>query len=205
MISWLFRRWRTVKLYHKYYRRTGLYNFLFRNTFKLVTIILLILFVFFIIERYIIDFDNLFNEFIENLSWQIVILAFFISETLFGLIPPDLFIIWAEHFPKNYLIITYLAVLSYSGGFLSYKIGRIIRKIPSINRFVDNKFKDYFFTIKKWGAIVIIIGALFPLPFSTVSMAAGIMHYPLKYFVLFSLTRIPRFYIYALFFFQIMK
>ena len=62
MLSWLFRRWKAIRLYHKYYRRTGLYKFLFHNTFKLIAIILLILIIFFFIERYIIDFDVVFND-----------------------------------------------------------------------------------------------------------------------------------------------
>ena len=205
MLSWLKKRWKTILLFHKYYRRTGLYKFLFRNIIKVTAIIIFLLLLFLIIERYIIDFDDVFKEFIGNLRWYVVLIVFFISETFFGLIPPDLFIIWAHSFPHEFLVITYLACLSYIGGLLAFKIGNSIRKIPAINLFVNKRFQAHFGTFKKWGGILIILSAYFPLPFSTVSLVAGVMQYPLKFYLIFALSRIPRFYIFSLFLFQFIK
>ncbi len=205
MLSWIFRRWRILRLYYKYYRRTGLFKFIIKNTLKLIGIILLILMVLFFLERYIIDFDVIFNQYIGRLKWQNVIFVYFISEVFFGLIPPDLFIIWAKSFPSDYLMVTYLAVLAYIAAIISYRLGKWVREIPVINNFVTLKFKEHFNIIKKWGGIIILISALFPLPFATICFVAGVMHYPFRYFILFTLARIPRFYIYAFFLFQFFK
>jgi len=198
------KQWKRIKLYHKYYRITGLYKYIFQNALKIAGIIILILIAFVLIEKYIIDFDVVFYKMVKKFSWQSVILVFFISETFFGLIPPDLFIIWADHFPHRFLVLTYLALLSYLGGALSFKIGQFLRIIPAIEKFVNNKFKDYFITIRRWGGVIIVISALFPLPYSTISLVAGGMKFPERLYYLLGISRILRFYIYALFLFKVL-
>ena len=56
---------------------------------------------------------------------------------------------------------------------------------------------------KKWGGILIIVGALLPLPFSISCMAAGMIKYPFKSVILFGLFRFVRFALYGLAIFQV--
>lgn len=198
------KQWKKIRLYHKYYRITGLYKFIFQNALRITGIIITIIILFALIERYIIDFDIVFYNLAKKISWQSVILVFFLSETFFGLIPPDLFIIWADHFPHRFLVITYLALLSYTGGVISFKIGQFLHIIPIIEKYINNKFKDHFITIRRWGGIIIVFSALFPLPYSTISLVAGVMKFPERLFYLLGISRIIRFYIYALFLFKVL-
>jgi membrane protein YqaA with SNARE-associated domain len=194
-----------LKLYHRYYLKTGLYKFVLKNFLKVFLIIAVIIFVLVFIEKYIIDFDDFFEKYIQGLKWYYVIISFFISEAFMGLIPPDFYIIWAYKMPEKYQMLTLLAILSYVGGIYAYYLGRLIRKIPKINNFVHRKYDNHFITIKKWGGLIIVLSALLPIPFSIISMVAGIMHYPVKNYLLFALARIPRFYLYAIIIFNIMK
>jgi membrane protein DedA with SNARE-associated domain len=59
--------------------------------------------------------------------------------------------------------------------------------------------------IEKWGGLVIIMAALFPLPFAMISTIAGIVKYPFKTYLLYGLTRYIRFYLYAIVIFGALK
>ena len=50
---------------------------------------------------------------------------------------------------------------------------------------------------RKWGGVLILVGALLPLPFSIACIAAGMIKYPFKNVVFFGLFRFVRFAIYA--------
>ncbi|MDH5400020.1 MAG: hypothetical protein OEX02_17855, partial [Cyclobacteriaceae bacterium] len=74
------------------------------------------------------------NEYIHNLEWLISVskerwLVFFIfltSEVVFGLIPPEFFMIWSLHhgFSDSYILnVFYLAIISYFAGVVGYFIG----------------------------------------------------------------------------------
>jgi membrane protein DedA with SNARE-associated domain len=51
--------------------------------------------------------------------------------------------------------------------------------------------------LRKWGGLIIAVGALLPLPFAIASMAAGMIKYDFKAFLLFALLRFLRFAIYG--------
>ena len=56
----------------------------------------------------------------------IIFSIFFVSETVFGIIPPELFMIWAlrnELILQYVLNVTFLAILSYIAGVIGYYIG----------------------------------------------------------------------------------
>ena len=50
----------------------------------------------------------------------------------------------------------------------------------------------------KWGGVLIVVGALLPLPFSIASMAPGLINYNFGHYLLFGLSRFPRYVIYAI-------
>ena len=157
-------------------------------------VLLLILFLF---QYFVPDFDAQMEALLTHFRPISILIVFFISECILGLIPPDIFIIWAQNFTLPYAMVGLLAVLSYLGGAVSYVIGSYIGKIPVVENWLNKKFESSFDQIKKWGGILIVFAALFPLPFSPVCMAAGTIRFPLATFFLLGTFRFIRFYLYA--------
>lgn len=188
---------RTLSILNHYYIRSGLYRFVLRNALKVISILAVFIFLFWFVEKYIIDLEYLFTTVLKSQKPGIIFIVFFVSETFLGLIPPDFFILWTKQFPHPYNAITILALLSYLGGYIAYGIGKLLYKIPRINSFVENRIRENIRDLRKWGGLFIVVAALFPLPYSTVSLAVGIVRYPRTAFLLLGLTRIARFYIYA--------
>ena len=187
----------TLNILNQYYIRSGLYRFVLRNVIKVSLILLVIIVAFWFIEKYIIDIEYLFTTVLKSQKPGLIFLFFGISESLLGLIPPDFFILWTKQFPNPYNAITLLALLSYAGGFISYRIGRLMFHIPRINIYLEKRFKGNIKQLRKWGGIFVVVSALFPLPYSAVSMAVGLIRYPMTPYLLLGLTRIARFYVYA--------
>jgi membrane protein YqaA with SNARE-associated domain len=193
---------KTLELYHNYYKRTGLYKFLGINLLKLILILAGIIALILILDQ-IVDFkarqDDI-QHFVERHNPLFVFTFFLGTESFMGLIPPDIFIVWAKaRFPENaYFIVGVLATLSYIGGINAYFLGVLVRRFPKVEAYVQKKYEKNFELIKKWGGIVIIMAALFPLPFALISTIAGIVKYPFKPFLMYGLTRYIRFFLYAM-------
>ena len=172
--------------------------FVGKTLVKLFLILAIVGIVFYFTEKYLIDFNAIFQYMFDEVNLVLIFIIFFISESILGLIPPDLFIAWAKNCPNQYLSIGILSILSYSGGLVAYIIGRQIRKIPRINSYLEKKFKTSFQLINKYGGFIIVFAAIFPLPFSTITMVAGVVHYPFKKLVLLGLFRFIRIIGYAI-------
>lgn len=136
-------------------------------------------------------------------SNEIVLAVFFISETILGLIPPDLFIIWAKQFAHPYAVVLLLAALSYGAGFLAYYAGFKLGAIEKISNFINVKFAEQFKMLRSWGGLIIVIAALFPLPYSTMCLGAGMLKYSVKALLLLGLFRFVRFFAYAAVLYQV--
>ena len=192
-----------IYLYNKYYKRSGLYKFFFKSLLKLLLILAAIIVLIIVANKIFlasgIDFKAGIGNLISSLRSEVVLFVFLISESFLGWIPPDFFIVWAKNRPSelSYLNVTFLAVISYFGGIIAYHIGEIIRRFPKVNNWVERKYLKNFTLIRRWGGIVIVMAALFPLPYATISTVAGIVGYPYKQYILFGLTRFLRFYLYA--------
>ena len=133
----------------------------------------------------------------ENFSRLEVLITFFISETLLGLVPPEIFIAWCKKTSNPILNLFILATLSYAGGLISYFIGRMTLKIKSVKNYLEVKMAENLKNTRKWGGFLILVGALLPLPFSIACIAAGMIKYPFKNVVFFGLFRFMRFAIYG--------
>jgi len=193
-----------IQLLHQYYTYTGFYQFI-GSTLKNIAIpfsvlVGLILF----LQYYVLDFNSLFHDTTKDYSPISVFMIFFTSESILGLIPPELFIAWVKTLPDPKLNLSLLALLSYMGGCVSYFIGKTILSIPMVKKTVENKMHKHITNLKKWGGLLIIVGALLPLPFSVVSMASGIINFSFRRYLLFGLFRFLRFYLFALAIFNIM-
>ena len=131
----------------------------------------------------------------ENLPHSNPIIA---SESLLGLIPPEIFIAWSDKATSPILALSLLALLSYLGGVVSFFIGKSITKIPAVHNYLEVKMAKHIKNTRKWGGFLIIVGALLPIPFSMTSIAAGMINFPFGSYLAFGLLRFLRFYLYAI-------
>lgn len=199
---------RYSKLYYHYLRRTGLFQFLGSNLLKLGAVIALFAFALFLMERYLITIKEIFEFVVSNVDTWTVFLIFTLSESLLGILPPDMFIVWSKelsgHVHYNpWLLVGLLAMLSYVGGLISYLIGLRIIHVPKVHNWAINKYGDLFVNLKKWGGFFVVVSALLPVPFSIVMMICGITGYPFKWAAYLGLFRFLRFFGYAVFLFML--
>ena len=151
-----------------------------------------------IFKAYFPDYDTKLQILLDSINTYWALAIFFTSETILGLIPPDLFIIWAKKFASPYGMVTLLACLSYLGGVIAYFLGKYIGGLPKIEQWILTKFDKHFKLIQKWGGVLIVFAALFPLPFSAICLVAGAVRFPFKTFLALGLFRFARFFGYAL-------
>lgn len=194
-------RW---KLLHQYYSYTGFYRFVGASLKKAILPVILFLVALLAINEYVININSVLVTVTETFSPLGIISVFLASESLgLGLVPPELFIAWAGKSAMPVLFLSFLALASYVGGIISYFAGKAITRIPAVHRYMETKMSKHIKNTEKWGGFLIVVGALLPIPFAITSVAAGIINYKFKYYLLFGLLRFIRFYGYALVIFKI--
>lgn len=187
-------------------RERGFFKYIGKNLLIILSVYALVILLVFLMGKYLVDFNSLFGGLIEGLSNKFVILLFFASESFTGMIPVDLFVIWAQKFASPLPWLALLGVLSYAGGVISYGIGKWISTRPRIKAFSERKLVNYMDFVRKWGGAFIIIAALLPFtPFSLVVIAVTLFKYPFRLFLLFALARLVRFVLQGVFFFDLLK
>ena len=187
-----------VTIYHHYYKRKGVYTFLWKNSLKIIAGFGILIGAFLIFKEFVPNYNTKLESLLNSINTGWALSIFFISETIFGLIPPDLFIIWSKKFDSPYAMVSLLAILSYLGGIFAYFIGKYIGSLPKIENWILAKFSNHFQLIQSWGGVLIVFAALFPLPFSSICLVAGAVRFPFKTFLLLALFRFIRFFGYAL-------
>lgn len=194
-------RW---KLLHQYYNYTGFYRFVGNSVKKAILPVVLFLAALFAVNEYVININSVLVTVTETFSPIGIISVFLASESIgLGLVPPELFIAWAGKSSMPVVYLSFLALASYIGGILSYFAGKAITRIPAVHRAMETKMSKHIKNTEKWGGFLIVVGALLPIPFAVTSVAAGIINYKFKYYLLFGLLRFIRFYGYALVIFSI--
>jgi len=148
-------------------------------------------------------FNAMLDSLVTNYSSKVIFSFFLLSETILGLVPPEIFIAWASKFGNPWLYLFILASLSYLGGVIAYFIGNRLFLIPAVKNHIENKIAIHIKNLKKWGGLFVFIGAMLPLPHSIVSLACGMVKYDFKNYLFWALFRYVRFIIYALIIFQI--
>lgn len=186
-----------LQLLHQYYSYTGFYSFVWQAVKKAIPYILGAIALIYVVN-YFFNINEALVRLTEILPSHGVLSFFFVSETLLGLIPPEIFIAWSGKMPNPWGYLSILAILSYTAGLLSYHLGAMITKIPSVHTYLEVKMQKQLKNSRKWGGFLIIVGALLPLPFSISCMAAGIIKFPFKIVALFGALRLLRFVIYGL-------
>lgn len=191
-----------IRLLHQYYSYTGFYSFVWRSVKKAVLPIVLFVGALLAIDHYLLDIEDILVTITETYAPFQVLGIFFLSESILGLVPPELFIAWAGKSSAPFLYLTLLATASYMGGIVSYFAGVGITKISAVQKSMEIRLAKHIKNTRKWGGFLIIVGALLPIPFSITSIAAGFIRFPFSSYLIFGLLRYARFYLYALVIFK---
>ena len=175
--------------------RKEYYQFILSSSLKALIWLAAIVGGYFLFERF---FPHHWNQYLAPFTGQpeLIFMIFFASETLFGLIPLEFFILWAKKEPlfTYMLYVILLSVLSYIGAFIAYWAGTKAKQITFLKRLTQlDSFRYYANIYSKFGGFVIILSALTPLPFATISFLSATFQFPVKKYILYSATRFARF------------
>lgn len=192
-----------LSLLNRYYKMTQFYTFLKNTAIKGGIVIVVFVVILLALEYFVLDFNAILNNIVATYSPKAIFSFFLLSETVLGLVPPELFIAWASKLATPWLFLFILATMSYLGGIIAYFIGNRLFLIPAVKNHIENKIALHITNLRKWGGFFVFIGAMLPLPHSIVSLACGLIKYDFKNYLLWALFRYLRFVIYAFVIFQI--
>ena len=122
------------------------------------------------------------------------------SEVIFGIIPPELFMIWGLQSGTIHdyvIVVSLLAALSYGSGIVGFLIGRYLQNTRIYRIFRARRLRKYEDKLREYGLFLILVAAITPLPFSGICMLVGAVKFPFKNFLFFSLARFLRFAAYS--------
>ena len=131
----------------------------------------------------------------------IVYLIFLSSEVIFGIIPPEFFMIWSlrSEVLLNYIHnIIALSVISYVAGIIGFGIGAYLKNTRFYRIMKYRVFGKFEKHLNNYGGFLVVVAALTPLPFSGIAMLVGSVHYSFKKYLWFSLFRFLRYLAYGI-------
>ncbi|WP_375584637.1 VTT domain-containing protein [Cyclobacterium xiamenense] len=130
-----------------------------------------------------------------------LVLGIFVgSEILFGIIPPEVFMLWSLEtgsIGPYFISIAVLALISYGAGFLNFRLGDWIRDKDWVSPARFPQLKKYVHLFEKYGGYLVVVASITPLPFSAISLLAGVGGLNTRTYLLLSLFRILRYFAYA--------
>lgn len=177
-------------------------RFLLKNLVKGFFSLAVIVVIYIFLQKYT-ALDGFINH-IGQWPW-VVYLVFTASEVVFGIIPPELFMIWSiKHglFNSYILNILFLTLVSYMAGVLGYYIGTNASKINWLRSTMRKNVYRYKNTLNKFGGLLILVGAITPVPFSAICMLIGATNFPFPKFLLIATARFARFIVYSAIIYQ---
>ncbi|MFC2101056.1 hypothetical protein ACFLRZ_04420 [Bacteroidota bacterium] len=180
------------------------YLFLIRNLLRGLLWLSILIIVLYFLKREIGD-DVIKNLVNDNENFSVMIIIFTISELFFGIMPPEIFMIWSLGYDSLFIyiqIVILLSLISYIAGIIGFFFGKTLsssRLYIFLQKYILGRFEKY---VLKYGGFLIIVAALTPIPFSGISMLIGAVNYPIKRFISWGLFRFLRFYLYAIFIWQ---
>ncbi len=89
-------------------------------------------------------------------------------------------------------LVSVMSAASVAGGITGFLIGQNLNRIPAVRRATTRYRSEHEELFVKYGRRTVIIAALLPIPFSTISWLAGSFGMPLQVYVPGALFRIPR-------------
>ena len=131
----------------------------------------------------------------------VVYLIFLASEVIFGIIPPEFFMIWSLRSGdlSNYIDnVIALSTISYVAGVIGFGIGVFLKNTRFYRIMKYRVFGKFEIHLNNYGGFLVIVAALTPIPFSGIAMLVGSVHYSFKKYLWFSLFRFLRFLVYSI-------
>lgn len=175
-------------------------RFLFKNLFRGLAWFAVIMVLFILLESYL---QENFKHTIDAIQDRPFILfgAFFCSEVVFGLVPPEFFMmVWVLHeIPLHEYImnLTILTLLSYASGVIGYYVGKNFSKSSLFKSLRTKYLLQYDRQLKRYGGYLVFVGAVTPVPFSATCMLAGSVNFNVRDFLLIAIARVIRFAFYG--------
>lgn len=136
---------------------------------------------------------------------RIVFLIYTLSETFFGIIPPEFFVMWATTFSlfTYSWMIAAMAILSFAAALINFFLGRQLHEGQVYQFLVKGRLNKYVGYYHRFGGIIILISAVSPLPFAAISLISGTLGFRFTSYVLYASMRFLRFLFYGFFFWGI--
>ena len=105
MTKMLYSIFNKLALLHRYYKITHFYLFLKKSAYKSLFMIFIFVFLIMGVNFFVVDINSLINNVVETYSPSIIILFFLFSESILGLIPPEIFILWSSRSAYPFLFL----------------------------------------------------------------------------------------------------
>ena len=155
----------------------------------------------FVFAKHTINKEQLlrFEPFFDNTPF--ILLLFGLSEVIIGIIPPEIFMIWALRSGELNTYIHWifiLTVISYLAGFIAYLFGRYLHNTKLYKYLSGRYLVKSGALLHEYGLYLILVASLTPVPFSGVAMLVGSVHYPVKKYIYLSLARFIKFAVSAI-------
>jgi membrane protein YqaA with SNARE-associated domain len=154
----------------------------------------------FVLAKYNVNKDVIhrFEPFYDKTG--LILFIYTLSELIIGIIPPEVFIIWALETGDTHHYVIFVIILtciSYLAGFTAFLFGRYLNT-TRVYRYLQRRFlKKSEKLLHDYGLYLILVASLTPFPFSGVAMLVGAVGYPLKDYMFLSLARFAKFAISA--------
>ena len=180
--------------------RVRLYFFL--KNFLRGILFFVIAIIFYKITFSYLDLSSLKDQILFDFPTTFVLILFFMSEVVLGIIPPELFMIWAitSRPLESYLFyVLAFSFISYTAGFVAYLFGKYLHKSIVYEFMRKNIIGKYEKKINSYGWLVIVVAAITPLPFSATCAVIGAIGFERNKYLLYSLARFVRYAIYGFF------
>ncbi|MFM7195319.1 MAG: YqaA family protein [Bacteroidota bacterium] len=174
------------------------YGFLLKNLAKGLAWFAVIIIAYLLVERELDVYREQINKVGDNML--LLLSIFTVSEIVFGILPPEIFmLIWkTKGILSEYIVnLTILTLISYGAGIIGYYIGYTFTKTSQYRKIHERYLAQYDQKLKKYGGFLVIVGAVTPVPFSATCMLAGSVKLPFRYFLLITISRIVRFAFYG--------
>lgn len=176
------------------------YQFLIRNGLKGLIWLAILLVAYFIFDKLVISKNP--ELWLEHFYSKpgLIYLIYITSESFIGILPPELFMLWA--FKKgdilNYIInVGFFTLISYGLGYLNFLLGQFLYKRVIFRYFRKRFFQESWIQLRKYGLFLILVAALTPIPWAAVCLLVGSAGYPTRRFLIYALARILRFVVYG--------
>lgn len=175
-------------------------SFLIKNLAKGLAWFVVIIAAYILVKGELEFYKQEINQLGDNMP--LLLSVFTVSEIVFGILPPEIFmLIWqTKGVLSEYIFnLSILTLISYAAGVLGYFIGKFFSKTELYGRIHQKYLKQYDRQLKRFGGYLVLVGAVTPVPFSATCMMAGSVNLNFKNFLLICISRIIRFAFYGYF------